>query len=164
MDMSIPGGRRKIRLSAVPEFKPPPDVFIFFSAYIECMTDIRVLIVDDVERVRQDLRTFLSLAGNIEIVGEACNGLEAIQLVETLCPQVILMDLEMPIIDGYEAIRQIKANHPSCRVIALTIHAGEAERSRAFEAGADDFIPKGAPLEILLQSIWAAAESDQTRS
>jgi len=89
------------------------------------MTDIRVLIVDDVERVRQDLRTFLTLTGNIEIIGEASNGLEAIQLVGTLCPQVVLMDLEMPIMDGYEAARQIKAIKPACRVIALTIHAGE---------------------------------------
>ena len=128
------------------------------------MNDIRVLIVDDVERVRQDLRTFLTLTGSIEIVGEARDGVEAIRLVETLCPQVVLMDLEMPILDGYEATRQIKENHPSCRVITLTIHAGEGERSKALQAGADDFIPKGAPLERLLQSIWAVAENDQSRS
>jgi DNA-binding NarL/FixJ family response regulator len=117
------------------------------------MTDIRVLIVDDVERVRQDLCTFLTLSGDIEIVGEARDGLEAIHLVETLCPQVVLMDLEMPIMDGYEAARQIKAIQPACRVIALTIHGSEAEQQRAFQAGADDFIVKGAPLETLIQAI-----------
>ena len=119
------------------------------------MADIRVLIVDDVERVRQDLCTFLTLTGDIEIVGEAGNGLEAIRLVEALCPQVVLMDLEMPIMDGYEAARQIKANHPSCRVIALTIHGSEAERQKALQAGADVFIVKGAPMEMLLRAIWS---------
>lgn len=126
---------------------------MFLDGYIECMTDIRVLIVDDVERVRQDLCTFLTLSGDIEIVGEARDGLEAIHLVETLCPQVVLMDLEMPIMDGYEAARQIKAIQPACRVIALTIHGSEAEQQRAFQAGADDFIVKGAPLETLIQAI-----------
>jgi DNA-binding NarL/FixJ family response regulator len=138
-----------------------PDVLIHFRAYIEYMANIRVLIVDDVERVRQDLCTFLRLAGEIEIVSEARDGLEAIRLVETLCPQVVLMDLEMPILDGYEATRQIKAIKPSCRVIALTIHAGQTEQQRALQAGADDFIVKGAPLETLMKAIRNAPDLDQ---
>jgi DNA-binding NarL/FixJ family response regulator len=127
------------------------------------MTDISVLIVDDVERVRQDLRTFLRLAGNIEIVGEAGNGLEAVRLVQVLCPQVVLMDLEMPVMDGFEAARQIKILQPSCRVIALTIHAGESERQRAYNAGMAEVIAKGAPLEVLLRAIWAAPADEKTR-
>lgn len=121
------------------------------------MATIRVLIVDDVERVRQDLKTFLTLAGNIEIIGEASNGLEAVQMAKTLCPQVILMDLEMPVMDGFEAARQIKALQPAGRVVALTIHAGDAERQRALEAGMADVVAKGAPLEVLLDSIQAGA-------
>ena len=128
---------------------------IDFHAYIVCMADIRVLIVDDVEQVRQDLSTFLTLAGKIEIVGEASNGLEAIRLVESLCPQVVLMDIEMPIMDGYEAARQIKVNCPSCRVIVLTIHAGAAERQKALRVGMDDVIAKGDSLALLLKSIRA---------
>jgi DNA-binding NarL/FixJ family response regulator len=119
------------------------------------MTDIRVLIVDDVERVRQDLRTFLTLAGNIEIVGEASNGSEALGLVEALSPQVVLMDLEMPVMDGFEAARQIRVLQPFCRVVALTIHAGEAERQQALQAGMADVIAKGAPLDVLLRAIRA---------
>lgn len=126
-------------------------------AYSECMANIRVMIADDIERVRQDLRTFLTLSGDIEIVGEARDGGEAIRLAEDLCPQVVLMDLEMPVMDGYEATHQVKILQPSCRVIALTIHAGEAEEKRAFQAGVDDFIVKGTPLEILLRSIRTAA-------
>jgi DNA-binding NarL/FixJ family response regulator len=119
------------------------------------MTDIRVLIVDDVERVREDLRTFLTLSGNIEIVGEASNGLEAICMVEELQPQVVLMDLEMPVMDGFEATHQIKVLQPSCRIIALTIHAGEMEQQKALQAGMDDVIAKGAPLELLLRALRA---------
>jgi DNA-binding NarL/FixJ family response regulator len=126
------------------------------------MADIRVLIVDDVERVRQDLCTFLTLTGDIEIVGEARDGLEAIRLVEELRPQVVLMDLEMPVMDGFEAARQIKANHPCCRVIALTIHAGEVERQQALQAGMADVVVKGAPLEVLLRAIESAAADEET--
>lgn len=128
------------------------------------MTGIRVLIVDDAERVRQDLRTFLTLAGNIEIVGEACNGAEAIQLAQNLSPHVILMDLEMPIMNGFEAARQIAALKPSCRVIALTIHVGEMERQQALQAGMADVIAKGAPLDVLLRAIRATDPGEKTRS
>lgn len=117
------------------------------------MATIRVLIVDDVEQVRRDLRTLLTLVGGAEIGGEAGNGLEAIQSAKTLLPEVILMDLEMPVMDGYEATRQIKKIQPGCRVIALSIHAGEPERQRASQAGVDDFIVKGAALETLLRAI-----------
>ena len=127
------------------------------------MDNIRVLIVDDVERVRQDLRTFLTLAGNIEIIGEATNGWEAVQIVKTLCPQVILMDLEMPVMDGFEAARQIKSRQPSCRVIALTIHAGDGERQQALEAGMVELVAKGAPLEMLLDAIRAGSADEKLR-
>jgi DNA-binding NarL/FixJ family response regulator len=130
-----------------------PDASIVIRAYSGTMTDIRVLIVEDTERVREDLCTFLTLTGDIEIVGETGNGLEAIRLAESLRPQVVLMDLEMPVMDGYQATRQIKATYPSCRVIALTIHGGEAEKYRALQAGADDFIVKGVPVEQLLKAI-----------
>ena len=128
---------------------------MYSRAYSMCMAAIRVLIVDDMERVRQDLRTFLTLSGNIEIVGEASNGSGAVRLVEALNPQVVLMDLEMPVMDGFEAARQIKAIQPSCRVIALTIHAGKAERQLALQAGMAEVVAKGAPLETLLHAIRA---------
>ena len=117
------------------------------------MTAIRVLIVDDVEQVRWDLCTVLSLTGEVEIVGEAANGLEAIRLAESLRPEVILMDLEMSFLDGYEATRLIKALCPSCRIIALTVHGYSEARQKAIQAGVDAFIVKGAPVESIVQSI-----------
>jgi len=117
------------------------------------MTAIRLLIVDDMDEVRRDLRTVLVLAGDIEVVGEAANGLEGIRLAESLNPDVILMDLEMPIMNGYEATRQIKSHQPSCRVIALTVHDDETTRLQAFKDGVDDFVLKGTPVKELVQSI-----------
>jgi len=141
------------------------------------MTAIRVLIVDDAPQVRQDLRTVLMLAGEaerehpadpehpanedhsekkqqtIEIVGEAGDGLQAISKAEILQPEVVLMDLEMPVLDGYEATRRIKLLCPTCRVLALSVHDYGAARQKAFQAGVDDFIVKGFPMETLLQAI-----------
>ena len=117
------------------------------------MKAIRVLIVDDVSKVRQDLRTVLTLAGDIEIVGEAADGLEAIHQAKALQPDVVLLDLEMPVLDGCEAARQIKAICPSCRVIALTVHDYKEAQQKAFQAGMDDFIVKGTPVEALMQAI-----------
>jgi DNA-binding NarL/FixJ family response regulator len=117
------------------------------------MTAIRLLIVDDTAQVRRDLRTVLTLAGDIEVVGEATNGVEAVRLIETLQPEAVLMDLEMPVMDGYEATCQVKARWPACRVIALTVHGYEAARQRASQAGVDAFIVKGAPVETLVQTI-----------
>jgi len=122
------------------------------------MTSIRVLIVDDMAQVRRDLRTVLPLAGQaaglqIEVVGEAGNGQEAIQRISALQPDVVLMDLEMPVMDGYQATYEIKARYPACRVIALTVHGYEAARQKAIQAGVDVFIVKGAPVETLVQAI-----------
>jgi DNA-binding NarL/FixJ family response regulator len=127
------------------------------------MTSIRVLIVDDMAQVRRDLRTVLPLAGQaaglqIEIVGEAGNGQEAIWQAEALRPDAVVTDLEMPVMDGYQATHEIKARYPSCRVIALTVHGYEAARQKAIQAGVDVFIVKGAPVETLVQAISAGKE------
>jgi two-component system nitrate/nitrite response regulator NarL len=112
-----------------------------------------VLIVDDSPQVRQELRTLLPLVGDIEIVGEAADGQEAIRLAQALQPEVVLMDLEMPVLDGYEATRQIKASSPSCRVVALTVHGYEAARQKASQSGVDVFLVKGGSVETLVQAI-----------
>lgn len=119
---------------------------------------IRVLIVDDMPQVRQGLSIMLALASKnshpkIEVVGEAQNGEHAIQQVQALQPEVILMDLEMPLMNGYLATQWIKANHPSTFVIVLTIHDDPATRKRATQAGADAFIAKSAPLDGLVRTI-----------
>jgi len=117
------------------------------------MASLRLLIVDDVPQVREDLSIALTLAGGIEVVGQASDGQEAVELAARLRPDVVLMDLEMPVMNGYEAARQVKARCPACRVVALTVHGDEAARQKAFQAGFDDFVVKGAALETLLRAI-----------
>jgi DNA-binding NarL/FixJ family response regulator len=114
---------------------------------------IKLLLVDDADEVRRDLRTLLSLSDEVEIVGEASNGLEALRLAESLRPEVILMDLEMPVMDGCEATRRIKASHPNCRVIVLTVHDYESAREKAKQSGVDAFLVKGAPVKTIVQTI-----------
>jgi len=120
---------------------------------------LRVLIVDDMPQVRQELRGLLQLSGELEVVGEAANGLEAITQAEALRPDVVVMDLEMPVMDGYEATRQIKSYQPAPLVVILSVHAGPGERERAREAGADGFVVKGASYQILLNAILARGGS-----
>lgn len=113
---------------------------------------VRVLIVDDVPKVRSELRVLLGLTGGFDVVGEAGDGAEAIAQVERLEPDVVVMDLELLAMDGYAATRAIKSRWPACRVIVLTVHGDESERQQALAAGADEFIVKGAAIELLINA------------
>ena len=117
------------------------------------MNPKRILIVDDMPQVRRELHILLPLLDAIDIVGEAENGQVAVGLAAALQPDVIIMDVEMPIVDGLAATRLIKQQCPAIRVIVLSIHNDEGVRAKARLAGADDFVDKGAPLAALLQAI-----------
>lgn len=125
------------------------------------MATIRLMIVDDVSQVRTDLRTLLGLVEGIEIVGEAKNGEEAITLTSRLIPDVILMDLEMPVMDGFEATRLIKSWLPTCRVIALTVHDYKKAKDKAIQYGFDGYLVKGISLAELLQEINVRGVNDE---
>lgn len=112
-----------------------------------------VLIADDTPQVRRDLHQFLELTGVMEVVAEAADGQEAIGLAAELSPDVIVMDLEMPGMDGVEATRQIKARKPSPRIVILSIHADAETVKRARSAGADEFVVKAADFKILISAI-----------
>ncbi len=121
----------------------------------------RILIVDDNPQVRRELRTLLPLAGDLEVVGEAADGAEAVRLAEVLRPDVILLDLQMPVLDGYAAARRIKGHRPVCRVVALTVHDDETTRQKASQAGVDVFLVKGSPLGILVEAISGGGNHSQ---
>lgn len=116
-------------------------------------TPIKVLIVDDLQHVRSSLRTILALADDLEVIGEAGNGLEAIHLVNQLMPDIVLMDVEMPQLDGLSATQQIKRQHPDIGVVILTILSDTADRKRAVRVGANAFITKGIDIDILMEII-----------
>ena len=114
---------------------------------------LRILVVDDVPEVRQELSRLLPLLAQVEVVGEAGNGLDAVQLAAVLAPDTIVMDLEMPVLDGYEATRRIKQAQPGCRIVVLTIHGGAAERQKAALAGVDALVGKWESLDTLVRAI-----------
>lgn len=114
---------------------------------------VRVLIVDDTPQVCRDLHQFLELTGVMEVVGEAADGQQAVLLADELSPDVIVMDLEMPGMDGFEATRQIKAHGRAVRVVILSMHASPENVMRARSAGADEFIVKSANFSILIGAI-----------
>jgi two-component system nitrate/nitrite response regulator NarL len=127
------------------------------------MPPTTVLIVDDVPDVRQELSLLLSLSADMIVLAGAANGLEAVQQAGRLHPDVILMDLEMPIMDGLEAARQIKDLLPGCRIIALTIHDSPESREMCAQSGMDDFLIKGCCLAALRKAIRPSDNSGETR-
>ena len=124
------------------------------------MTDehARLLIVDDHPVVRAGLRGMLSGQPDFEVVGEAANGAEAVALTKRLLPDVVLMDLRMPEMDGVTAIEQIKAQHPDIQVLVLTTYDSDSDILPAIESGATGYLLKDAPREELFQAIRAAAQ------
>ncbi len=115
---------------------------------------VRVLIADDRLWARAGLRALLSTRPEVEVVGEAADGREALELVEVQRPDVVLLDAQMPVLDGLETTRLIKARWPETRVIVLTMHA--AYRSEALAAGADRFLVKGAPTTQLFEAVLSS--------
>jgi DNA-binding NarL/FixJ family response regulator len=119
----------------------------------EAHVTVQVLIVDDREVVRTELRHILELSGVITIAGEAVNGWDALRQARVLKPDVVLMDLEMPGLDGFEATRQLKANSHPPAVIMLSVYGDSANQQQALEAGADAFLVKGVDLPTMLAVI-----------
>jgi len=111
----------------------------------------RVLIADDRPCSRNGLRALLNTCAEIEVVGEAADGQETVQLVKRHRPDVVIMDAQMPTMDGPIATKEIKARWPNIRVVILTMYA--THRSASLAAGADAFLVKGCPSEELLEAI-----------
>jgi len=112
-----------------------------------------VLLVDDQVLYREGLRTLLSTQPDLEVVGEAGNGEEALRLAATLQPDVVLMDLRMPVMDGPTATRRLRREHPQCRVIMLSTFDDEDSRASGLEAGAAAYLLKDTPLDDLVEAI-----------
>ncbi|MDP9419887.1 MAG: response regulator transcription factor [Actinomycetota bacterium] len=102
---------------------------------------IRLLLADDHRILREGLRRSLEALG-LEVMGEAGDGGEAVELAGSLQPDVVLMDVTMPVLDGVEATRRIRQAHPEVRVVMLTMHADDATMAQAIRAGADGYLVK----------------------
>jgi DNA-binding NarL/FixJ family response regulator len=121
---------------------------------------IQVLVVDDHAVVREGLRTFLRLQEGIEVVGEAGDGIEAVAEAARLAPDVVLMDLEMPRLDGVEAMQRIRAARTDTRVIVLTSFGDDDKLLPAVRAGAAGYLLMSAPPQEVVRAIRAAHAGD----
>lgn len=121
---------------------------------------IRVLITDDHLIVREGLRMILETADDIEVVGEACDGAECLELAGRLNPDVVLMDLQMPRMDGITAIGHLRADLPSTAIVILTTYNEDDLMVRGLQAGARGYLLKDSSRESLLDTIRAAAKGE----
>ena len=117
------------------------------------MEKIKLLIVDDIDHVRQGLKTLLNLYEDIEIIAEAANGFEAIGMALLLNPDVILMDFEMPKLDGIEATKIVKNHNPEIEIVMISIHDSLEIKNRAIEAGVTAYENKATPIDELMDKI-----------
>ena len=124
------------------------------------MQKIKVLIADDHTLVRDGIRALLALVADIQVVGEAANGREALEMVKKLAPDVVLMDLAMPIMGGLETTRRIRKKFPATKVLALTQYEDREYIVPIIEAGARGFIGKMAAFSELASAIQAVYQGD----
>ena len=123
---------------------------------------LRVLVVDDQQIVREGLATILDLLEDVSVVGTAANGAEALELVARRQPDVVLMDLHMPVLDGTQATRRITAEHPSSAVLILTTYAEDDDALEALRAGARGVLTKDAGRDEISRALHQAAAGHMT--
>jgi DNA-binding NarL/FixJ family response regulator len=121
---------------------------------------ITLLIADDHPVVRDGLRSMLDGQADLEVVDAVANGLQALAAIGRHTPDVVLMDLRMPELDGVETIREIRREHPAVRVLVLTTYDDDADILRAVEAGATGYLLKDTPREALFDAVRAAARGE----
>lgn len=114
-------------------------------------TPTKIMVVEDSSRARCALTAFMSLQAGMQITAEASNGLEAISMIDSSHPDIVLMDMQMPVMDGLEATKIIKKRWPRIKVIVLTMY--QHYQSKALSAGADAFLVKGCSVTELISTI-----------
>jgi len=124
------------------------------------MTTIRVLLVDDQALFREGLETLLSVHKDIRVVGQACNGQEAVEVAAKVQPDVVLMDVRMPVLDGVRATSLLKKSQPQCRVIVLTTFDDDEYIFDALRTGAVGYLLKDVASVQLVEAIRAAARGE----
>lgn len=130
----------------------------------EGTVSIRLLIADDHTLVRSGLRSMLQREPGIEIVGEARDGREAVEFCRSLEPDLVLMDVRMPEMDGLEATRTIKRQYPAIVVLMVTMHENRDYMLEALKAGAAGYVLKDASRDELISAVWHAVDAESSSS
>lgn len=120
-----------------------------------------VVIVDDHELIRMSIGAALSATGEIEVTGECVDGSDAVQAARELKPDVVLMDISMPVLDGLSATRQILDEQPAARVVIMTAATGQDQLEAAMASGAVSFVHKGEGIDVVVNAVLAAAGASQ---
>jgi DNA-binding NarL/FixJ family response regulator len=124
---------------------------------------IRILVVDDHQMFRASLRQIIESMNDMEVIAEADNGLSAIKQVQKFKPDIVIMDIRMPVVDGIDATRQIKSEYPGIKIIALSSHSDRSYVEKMLQAGASDYLSKICSRNDLIKciySVWSEAQSE----
>jgi len=124
------------------------------------MPKIKILVVDDHAIVREGVRMILAKESDLEVVGEAGDGQQALELTERVRPDVVIMDISMPGMGGIEATQTVRARHPEVQVLALTMHEDESYVFQLLRAGAAGYVLKRAAAQDLVQAVRASAKGE----
>jgi len=124
------------------------------------MTPIRVLLADDHALFRRGVASLLAAEGGFEVIGEAVDGQQALEMARELMPDVILMDVSMPVMDGLAATRRIKAEMPYARIVILTVSDGERSLFEALHCGASGYLPKKIEAQVLYGTLRAVVKGE----
>lgn len=127
-------------------------------------TLIKIILADDHRIVREGIRSLLEKSECLEVIAEADNGREAVQLAKDLCPDVILMDIAMPLLNGLEATKQIKRDCPEIKVLALSVHEDEEYIRQMLASGAMGYITKYAASDELIQAVLTVYKGEMVLS
>ena len=133
------------------------DCHTSFAALHGGEAPIRVMLVDDEQIVRAGLRMVFGLEPDLNVVGEAEDGVSALDMARRLAPDVVVMDVHMPVMDGIQATRELRSSMPASGVVILTLFDGELIRSNAMAAGASAYIAKSAAIQPLVDAVRLAA-------
>jgi len=124
------------------------------------MPSIRVLLADDHALFRRGVASLLAAEGGFEVVGQAGDGRQALEMARALMPDVILMDVSMPVMDGLEATRRIKAEMPCARIVILTVADGERSLFESIQCGASGYLPKNVEPRVLCSTLRGVVQGE----
>ena len=125
--------------------------------------NIRILVVDDHQMFRESLRQIIESHNDMEVVGEADNGLSAFKQVQKFKPDIVIMDIRMPVVDGIDATRQIKFKYPGIKIIALSSHSDRSYVEKMLQAGASDYLSKicsRSDLIACIHNVWSQGKTE----